>query len=900
MFTGGGGQISHEHLVKGQPEVGMLVTKIGGPAYRIGMGGGSASSLVGGANQSHLDFNAVQRGDAEMEQKLNRVIKACVELGEKNPIISIHDQGAGGSANVLKEIVDPKGAILDIRKVEVGDKTLSVLEIWGAEYQEQDALLIKEEDRQLFQDLCTRENIPVAFLGQVTGDGNIVLIDSQDGSTPVNLPLEKVLGKMPAKVFPSEHVSHTLEEFKLPEGEDLETSLQRVLRLLSVGSKLFLTNKVDRSVTGLIAQQQCVGPLQLPLSNVAVIAQSHFSKTGAAISIGEQPIKGLIDSAVMGRMTVGESLTNLVWAPVTSLGDVKASGNWMWAAKLPGEGAELWDAAVSMRDIMIQLGIAIDGGKDSLSMAARVPGTKEREAELVKSPGTLVISTYVTCPDVTNVITPDIKYPGESSIVFVDLANGKNRIGGSSLAHAYGQIGSVSPDVDDVQMLKNGFNITQRLIKEHLITAGHDRSDGGLITTLLEMAFAGNCGLELQFPLDAAASKMDVLSYFYSEELGLVYEVKKDKLSQVESILKESNLPYHVLGNTVVNATVSFTSRDGSKLLQEKTNKLRDDWNETSFNLELLQVNPECAKQERKSLLERRGLQFTTISSFDLPKSLVVERQIGANPFRVAVVRQEGSNGDREMTSAFHQAGFECWDVNMIDLSTGKVDLSGFRGVAFVGGFSYADVMDSAKGWAGVIRYDERISGQFKKFLERKDTFSIGVCNGCQLMSLIGWVPFPEQAGELGVEQPRFIDNQSGRFESRFLTVKIENSPSILLKGLEGKKIGVWSSHGSGQIRATPEMLQKIHAGNLAPIRYVDDEGSNTTSYPYNPNGSVEGIAGLTSRDGRHLCIMPHPERSFLQWQYPYVPTEWSQDPTPYSPWFKIFQNALQFCKDTQ
>ncbi|PRP85385.1 phosphoribosylformylglycinamidine synthase [Planoprotostelium fungivorum] len=904
MFTGGVGQMSREHLTKGQPEVGMVVTKIGGPAYRIGMGGGSASSLVGGANQSHLDFNAVQRGDAEMGQKLNRVIRACVELGGVNPIVSIHDQGAGGSANVLKEIVEPQGAKLDIRKtltkgqIQVGDNTMSVLEIWGAEYQEQDALLIRPESQALFESLCQRENLPVAFLGSVTGDGNIVVVDSQDNSTPVDLPLEKVLGKMPAKVFPSNHVETVLAPISIPQEETLQSSLQRVLRNLSVGSKLFLTNKVDRSVTGLIAQQQCVGPLQLPLSNVAVIAQSHFSTTGAAISIGEQPIKGLIDCASMGRMTVGESLTNLVWAPITKLEDVKASGNWMWAAKLPGEGANLWDAAQAMRDMMCTLGIAIDGGKDSLSMAARVPASADRAAELVKSPGTLVISNYVSCPDITNVITPDIKKAGQSNILFVDLSGGKNRLGGSALAQVYGQVGDVSPDVENVELLINAFNTTQKLIQQKLISSGHDRSDGGLITTLLEMAFAGNCGLDLTFNnLNSKSQLMDVLSVFYSEELGLVYEVTDANLAAVEKVLRESNVTYVNLGRTVVEGQILFKDAEGKVLLQDKTAKLRDDWNETSHRLELLQVNPKCAEEERKVLSTRKGLNFSPLQNFQLPS--IYKSVDGVRP-RIAVLRQEGSNGDREMTSAFFQAGFECWDINMSDLSSGKVTLDRFRGVAFVGGFSYADVMDSAKGWAGVIRYDDRLSGQFQHFLKRQDTFSLGVCNGCQLASLLGWVPFPDT--DLSVDQPRFIDNVSGRFESRFLSIKVRQSPSVLLRGLEGATLGVWSSHGSGQLRATPEVLNKIKSLDLAPLRYVDDQGEETTSYPHNPNGSVEGIAGLCSNNGRHLAMMPHPERSFLQWQYPYLPEQWKSSgvETTYSPWFKMFQNAYNFCMEQQ
>ncbi|MDH5203590.1 MAG: phosphoribosylformylglycinamidine synthase, partial [Nitrospirota bacterium] len=486
MFTGGIGQIDNRHIEKGSPQKEMVVIKIGGPAYRIGIGGGAASSMIQGENIAELDFSAVQRGDAEMEQKVNRVIRACVEMGNENPIMSIHDQGAGGNCNVVKEIIYPSGAKIEIRNILLGDATLSVLEIWGAEYQENDALLIKTDNVEMFQEICKREKVPCAIIGEITEDGYVIIHDRTDGSSPVNLELSKVLGEMPQKTFTIERIQPKRGPLKLPDDITVRDALERVLRLVSVGSKRFLTSKVDRTVTGLIAQQQCIGPLQLTLSNVAVVSQSHFGLTGAAIAIGEQPIKGLINPQAMARMSVGEALTNIVWAKVSALEDIKCSGNWMWAAKLPGEGAKLYDAAIALRDIMIEFGIAIDGGKDSLSMAALIIDSSNK-TEIVKSPGTLVISAYATCPDVTKVITPDIKMPGESRLLYIDLGLGEYRIGGTALAHVYGQIGNESPDLDDPQLLKRSFNALQRFISEDLILSGHDRSDGGLITTLLEM-----------------------------------------------------------------------------------------------------------------------------------------------------------------------------------------------------------------------------------------------------------------------------------------------------------------------------------------------------------------------------------------------------------------------------
>ncbi|UCG87668.1 MAG: phosphoribosylformylglycinamidine synthase, partial [Gemmatimonadota bacterium] len=586
MFSGGIGQIDARHTGKDAPEQGMSVVKMGGPAYRIGMGGGAASSMVQGENVAELDFNAVQRGDAEMEQKVNRVIRACVELGNGNPIVSIHDQGAGGNCNVLKEIVDPAGARIDVRKIPLGDDTLSVIEIWGAEYQEQDALLLRPDHVDLFQSLCDREKVPVAFVGQITGDGKIVLYDDSDDSTPVNLDLDTVLGDMPQKEFELERVAPQTQPLVLPDGLTIRDALDRVLRLLSVGSKRFLTTKVDRAVTGLVARQPCVGPLQLTVSDVAVIAQSHFGTTGAATAIGEQPIKGLLDPAAMARMSVGEALTNLVWARVSALEDVKCSGNWMWAAKLPGEGAALFDAAAALSDFLAELGIAIDGGKDSLSMAAHAPGETGGD-ETVKAPGSLVVSAYVTCPDITQTVTPDLELPDAGRLVYIDLGGGRCRLGGSALAHVFGQVGDQSPDVVDAGLLKRAFNAVQDLIAQGLVTAGHDRSDGGLITTLLEMAFAGNCGIEV----DLDCGDRSAIELLFSEELGLVLEVAAADEMRVLEALRSVRVPCATIGEASGTTSVRI-SCSGVEVLNEDVRDLRDLWESTSFEIDRLQAEP--------------------------------------------------------------------------------------------------------------------------------------------------------------------------------------------------------------------------------------------------------------------------------------------------------------------
>ena len=892
MFSAGVGQMDSRHTNKTEAAKDMLVVKIGGPAYRIGMGGGAASSMIQGENIAELDFNAVQRGDAEMEQKMNRVIRACVELGERNPIQSIHDQGAGGNCNVVKEIVHPAGAKIDIRKIQVGDKTLSVLEIWGAEYQEQNALLLKPEHEGLFRSLCDREKVPLAVIGTITGDGYIVLYDEINQTTPENLELAKVLGDMPQKIFKLDRQKRTLKPIEIPQGMTVRSALDRVLRLVSVGSKRFLTNKVDRSVTGLIAQQQCTGPLQLTVADVAVIAQSHFGLTGAAISIGEQPIKELLNPAAMARMSVGEALTNIVWARVSGLGDIRCSANWMWAPKIPGEGARLYDAAIAMRDVMIELGMAVDGGKDSLSMAAKVTNP-DGSHETVKSPGTLVISAYVTCPDITKTVTPDLKAPGKSKLLFIDLGLGKNRLGGSALAQVFSQVGDKSPDLDDPLLLARAFDALQQLVSDELILAGHDRSDGGLVTTLLEMAFAGNCGIDVDL---ASHEPGDETSLLFSEELGMVIEYLPSHEAQIISVLYKAALPYQVIGTTIPEKRIVISLRtpnaERRTVLSEDMLVLRDIWEETSHELDLLQRNPESIREERRNIYDRTGPSF--VMSL-VPKPTDTSVMGRKDKPKVAIIREEGSNGDREMTSAFFLAGFEPWDVTVTDLLEGRVTLDRFRGAVFVGGFSYADVLDSAKGWAASLRFNKKMWDQLEKFYHRPDTFSLGVCNGCQLMALLGWVPWRGIADEL---QPRFIHNKSGRFESRFSTVKILKSPSIMLQGMEDSVLGIWVAHGEGMAYFPDKNVFKECEYGLAPVRYVDDGSKITESYPFNPNGSPAGIAGLCSPDGRHLAMMPHPERTVLTWQWGWMPGDLKKSLSA-SPWLTMFQNALTWCEKT-
>jgi phosphoribosylformylglycinamidine synthase len=888
MFSAGLGNLNALHARKEEPKAGMVVVKIGGPAYRIGMGGGAASSRASGEADAELDFNAVQRGDAEMENKLNRVLRSCIELAERNPIVSIHDQGAGGNGNVLKEIVEPLGASYDLRKIPLGDPTLSALEIWGAEYQENDCFLTTKEDLPMVLAFAKRENCTIAAVGEVTEDGRVVVEDSNTGTTVVDLPLDLVLGKMPQKEFPMIRVPMPLRPLALPDGLTAEAALDRVLRLLAVGCKRFLTNKVDRSVTGLVAQQQCVGPLHIPLANVAVLAQSHLSTTGAAITCGEQPIKGLIDPAAMARMTVAETITNIMWAKLSSLTDIKVAGNWMWAAKFEGEGPKMYDCCKALRDILIAMGVGIDGGKDSLSMAARV------ESEVVKSPGNLTVPAYCTVSDITKTVTPDLKRPDESSLVFVELDARKARLGGTALAQVYNQLGDQSPDVEDPAKLVSLFTVTQQLIEDRALLAGHDRSDGGLITVLLEMAFAGNCGLDVDLTLPAGVEHT-ALATLFNEEVGIVLEVPTAAADGVAAAYAAQGLAASVIGKST-SEKKCVVRVDGETVVDASMPVLRDVWEATGFELEKLQCNPECAIQEHEGLASRTGPTWhLTYTPEPTPVALI---EASDKP-KVAVIRQEGSNGDREMISAFHAAGFEVFDVHVNDLLAETVALDAFQGIVFVGGFSYADVLDSAKGWAAVLKYNPSVLAQLEAFKARPDTFSLGVCNGCQLMALLGWVPYPDH-NVAEAAQPRFIENNSARFESRFSSVQIQPSAAIMFAGMAGSSLGVWVAHGEGRVHfSTHETQDFVVAKQLAPMKYVDDDNNPTEVYPFNPNGSPLGIAALCSEDGRHLAMMPHPERCYLGWQWPYLPREWEEKGmrSGVGPWLRMFQNARTWCE---
>lgn len=881
LYSAGVGHLFDEHVAKEEPVVGMKIVRIGGPAYPIGVGGGSASSMMQGQNTEALDFNSVQRGNAEMENRANRVIRACIEMGNKNPIASIHDQGAGGPSNVLTELLEPLGGRINIRGINLGDKTMSVLQIWSAEFQEGYGLLIRPNQIEPFQSICKRERVNCEVLGEIDGGGKVVVEDTQDGTTPVDLDLEQILTKMPQKTFESTRRKLELKPLDLP-ALTVAEAIKAVFKLPSVGSKGFLVHKVDRSVTGLVAGQQCCGIAQIPIADVSINAQSHFGLTGAATAIGEQPIKMLIDPQAGARMAVGEMLTNMAGVRISHLGDVRCRANWMWPAKLPNEGALLYDAAVAMSDLMVDLGIAVDGGKDSLSMAATVSG------ELVKAPGSLVVLGYAPVPNITRKVTPDIKQPGRSQLMLIDLGRGKNRLGGSALAQAFNQLGNESPDVDDLTLLRNAFLAVQQMIDEGLILAIHDRSDGGLITTVAEMCLASRCGFGI-----GLESNKDTLAQLFSEELGWVIEIAPEynDLVRVRSICQSFEIPISLVGATLTKNDC-WVATEAGELWRSTIHELRGLWEATSHQIERRQTNPACADAEyqgcQNELLFGASPYQISFEPIKTPPHIL---EASDKPI-VAVLREEGTNGDREMQAVLVAAGLAPWDVTMSDLLAGRINLDQFQGIVFAGGFSFMDVFDSAKGWAGIIRFNDQLKEMFDRFYTREDTFSLGVCNGCQLMALLGWVPWQ---GIDGAKQPRFVHNTSGRFESRWVQVEILPSPAVLLTGMERSKLGVWVAHGEGRLVYPDQAIAKeVAEQGLAPLRYLDPWGETTETYPYNPNGSPEGITALCSRDGRHLAMMPHPERCFQLWQWPWLPETWQN--LEASPWLKMFQNARTWC----
>lgn len=884
MLAGGLGNISTEHVEKQIIPPGAQLVVLGGPAMLIGLGGGAASSMETGSSAEDLDFASVQRGNPEIERRCQEVIDRCWQLGSENPIVSIHDVGAGGISNAMPELVNDagRGARFELRAVPNDEPGMSPMAIWCNESQERYVMAIMPDDMERFSALCDRERAPYAVVGEATEERQLIVGDGHFDNSPVDMPLEVLLGKPPKMLRDVHHKTFQKKPFKTV-GIDLYDAAYRVMRLPTVASKNFLITIGDRSVTGLVARDQFVGPWQVPVADVAVTATSYDVYTGEAMSMGERTPIALVDHAASARMAVGEALTNLAAAKVTELKRVVLSANWMAPAGHPGEDAGLYEAvkAVGM-EMCPELGIAIPVGKDSMSM--KTVWQEEGKEKSVTSPLSLVISAFAPVADIRQTLTPQLRTDlGETDLILIDLGKGHNRMAGSCLAQVYKQVGHHAPDVDDVDALKRFFNLMQSLNEEGLIKAYHDRSDGGLFTTVTEMAFAGHCGVKVQ--LDELGD--DHIAALFSEELGAVIQVAHRDTDQVLKSLHDAGLGRHshVIGQPGDDDKLVFTYNH-QPLLSESRIDLQRAWSETSYNIAALRDNSDCAKEEFDQLLDDSDPGIQPIINFDLDEDVAAPFiATGLRP-RMAVLREQGVNGQIEMAAAFDRAGFESVDVHMSDIIAGRVSLKDFQGLVACGGFSYGDVLGAGEGWAKSILFNSQARDEFQAFFERSDSFALGVCNGCQMMSnLHDLIPGAEH-------WPHFVRNNSEQFEARFSQVEVLKSPSIFLQGMEGSRLPIAVAHGEGRIECR-EGYDPAHylREALATVRYVNNLGDPTEIYPANPNGSELGLTGFTTENGRFSIMMPHPERVFRTAQYSWHPDEWGED----GPWMRMFRNARVF-----
>jgi phosphoribosylformylglycinamidine synthase len=863
MLAGGLGNIRAEHVEKGAMKPGFALVVLGGPAMLIGLGGGAASSSVGNGN-TDLDFASVQRDNAEMERRAQEVIDRCWQRGEDNPIAFIHDVGAGGLSNAFPELIKDGGCggSFDLNAIPRGEAGLSPLETWCNEAQERYVLAIAPEYLAAFEAICARERCPFAVIGTAEEAPHLTLSDG--GQKAIDLPLQVLFGKPPKmeRAFTRTKIAAAPLDFA---GVTIADAVERLLRLPAIASKSFLITIGDRSITGMVVQDQMVGPWQVPVADCAVTLGAYTSTWGEAMAIGERTPLAVIDAAASARMGVGEVITNMAGAAIDRLGDIKLSANWMAAAGEGQEDQKLFDAvhAVGM-EFCPALGMTIPVGKDSMSMK-----TKWRDGDVTKavvSPLSLIVSGFAPVNDVRRTLTPQLR-EGDTSLILIDLGEGKNRLGGSCLAQVYGQVGDAAPDAPAAEVLKAFFDAMQELNREGKLLAYHDRSDGGLFVTLVEMTFAGRLGLEIDLPVAS-------LEKLFSEELGAVVQVAQKDVADVLARLHGANIAAQVVGRGVVGNEVVIRSGGELAYLNTRT-ALQRVWAETSFHVQSLRDNPECALQEFSLLedAERPGLSVS--APFDLAERVSAPFVHRARP-RVAILREQGVNGQVEMAAAFDRAGFAAVDVHMSDLLEGRADLAEFRGLAACGGFSYGDVLGAGSGWAKTILFNDRLKEMFTEFFERSDSFALGVCNGCQMMAQLREM-IPGAAS-----WPHFERNVSARFEARLCMVEIQESPSLFFDGMAGARVPIVVAHGEGHVSG-------VVADALVGLRYIDTYGEVTEQYPLNPSGSVQGVAGLSSTDGRTLILMPHPERIFLGVQH-----TWTRELKD-SPWQRMFDNARKW-----
>jgi phosphoribosylformylglycinamidine synthase len=879
MIAGGLGNVRSEHVEAAPVDVGAHLVVLGGPAMLIGLGGGAASSMDTGASDAELDFASVQRGNPEMQRRCQEVIDGCWALGDESPVVLIHDVGAGGLSNALPELVKDGGVggRFDLRAVPSADAGLSPLELWCNEAQERYVLAIHPERLAVFEALCARERCPFAVVGRATAEAHLHLKDEVFDAAPVDLPLSLLFGKPPRMERAYDGVRRRPPPLAL-DGVDVAGALDRVLRFPAVGSKSFLITIGDRTITGLVARDQMVGPWQVPVADVAVTAAGFETVAGEAMAMGERTPLALVDAAAAARMAVGEALTNIAAADVTELSDVRLSANWMAAAGAEGEDQALFEAvrAVGM-ELCPTLGIAIPVGKDSLSM--RTVWKADGEERAVTSPVSLIVSAFAPVVDVRRTLTPELRRDGDTTLLLVDLGGGRDRLGGSVLAQVHGQLGELAPDVDTPADLVALFGALRDLRRDGRVLACHDRADGGLIVTLLEMAFAGRCGLEVELPGDG-----DALATLFAEELGLVLEVRGGDVDAVVAALGEAGVsaPVRPVGRPAAGDRV-VVRRGADLLLDDSRGALQARWARTSHHVQRLRDDSDCADEEFARIVDpaERGLVPDVPVGIheDVAAPFVAA---GARP-PVAVLREQGVNGQLEMAAAFHAAGFEAVDVHMSDLLDGAVALDHFRGLVACGGFSYGDVLGAGEGWAKSIRFAPAVRDAFERFFHRTDTFALGVCNGCQMLSALKTlIPGTDH-------WPRFVRNRSEQFEARLVQVAVEAGPSVLLQGMSGARLPIAVAHGEGRAEFEDAgALAGLQRDGGVCLRYVEGDGSVAMRYPANPNGSPDGIAAVCSADGRVTAMMPHPERVFLTRQFSWHPDDWPEQ----GPWLRMFRNA--------
>lgn len=873
MLAGGLGNIKQEHIEKGHIEPGDHLVVLGGPAMLIGLGGGAASSVASGSGNEDLDFASVQRENPEMERRCQEVIDRCWAMDAENPISFIHDVGAGGLSNALPELVHDGGlgGKFELRKVPCDEPGMSPLEIWSNESQERYVVAVAKGKLEVFDEICRRERCPYAVVGEAVPEQHLTLTDSHFENKPIDMPLDVLLGKPPRMVRHEKTARRPLESETIPAGETISSVAERVLANPSVADKTFLISIGDRSVTGMVCRDQMVGPWQVPVADSAVTSATLDSFEGEAMSMGEKAPLAIISPAASARMAVAEALTNLASAFVPDLGRVNLSANWMATPNYKGDGADLYEAvkAIGM-ELCPDLGITIPVGKDSMSMST--VWSDSNGEHRVTAPISLVISAFAPCADVRKTLTPELKHKA-SRLLLVDLGHGKNRMGGSIAAQVFGNIGSCSPDVESAAELRAFFETIQELNASSKLLAYHDRSDGGLYTAVLEMAFAGHVGVTLNLS-KLPGSDLEIL---FNEELGAVLQVKAEAVEGVLAAFQNAGLGDLVFDIGTLNENYALEIGNYA----EDLSALRKVWSETTYRLAALRDNPECAESEYKLKLDRADKGITPKVTF-----ASVVKDYESRP-KMAILREQGVNGEVEMAAAFDKAGFEAIDVHMTDILSGKVSLSDFQGLVACGGFSYGDVLGAGEGWAKSILFNSRARREFEAFFNRNDTFTLGVCNGCQMVSnLKDLIPG-------AAHWPRFVQNLSERFEARFCSLKIEETPSVLLKGMAGSVLPIAVAHGEGRAEfASAEAAKACLGTGLVSLRYVDGDHNYTERYPLNPNGSPFGITGLCSEDGRALIMMPHPERVFRVCQNSFHPETWEGE---FAPWMQLFRNGRNF-----